>query len=141
MSPFLSFMRDYLDPVFKADQCAQYVDENGIAANKSTDLIRNIRAFFQFINQAGLKLTKEKCHFGESLAGRFHQKEFHPNLGRFKLFSTNSDSQNPKRTYSAIWDSYTTTEIWMAEKPSPFYTLLKAEMPINITSELKDTFD
>ena len=29
----------------------------------------------------------------------------------------------------------------MAEKPNPFYKLLKTEMPINITSELKETFD
>ena len=29
----------------------------------------------------------------------------------------------------------------MAEKVNPFYKLLKAEVPINITSELKETFD
>ena len=29
----------------------------------------------------------------------------------------------------------------MAEKLEPFYKLLKAELPINITSELKETFD
>ena len=29
----------------------------------------------------------------------------------------------------------------MAEKPNPFYKLLKTEAPINITSELKETFD
>ena len=29
----------------------------------------------------------------------------------------------------------------MAEKPNPFYKLLKTEVPINITSELKETFD
>ena len=29
----------------------------------------------------------------------------------------------------------------MAEKLSPFYKLLKAEVPINRTSELTDTFD
>ena len=29
----------------------------------------------------------------------------------------------------------------MAEKFSPFYNFLKAEVPINITPELKDTFD
>ena len=29
----------------------------------------------------------------------------------------------------------------MAEKLSPFYKLLKAEVPINITSEPKNTFD
>ena len=29
----------------------------------------------------------------------------------------------------------------MAEKLNPFYKLLKAEFPINIPSELKETFD
>ena len=56
-------MRRYLDPVAKADHCAQYVDDIGIAANNATDLTRNIRAVFKCIRQAGLKLTIEKCHF------------------------------------------------------------------------------
>ena len=63
-SAFLSFMREYLDPVVKADQCAQYVDGIGFAANNATDLTRNIRAVFKCIRQAGLKLTIEKFHFG-----------------------------------------------------------------------------
>ena len=29
----------------------------------------------------------------------------------------------------------------MAEKPNPFYKLLRTEVPINITSELKETFE
>ena len=33
LSAFSSFMRDYLDQVIKADQCPQYVDDLGIAAN------------------------------------------------------------------------------------------------------------
>ena len=49
---FSSFMREYLDPVVKADQCAQYVDDFGIAANIATDLTRNIRAVFKCIRQA-----------------------------------------------------------------------------------------
>ena len=57
-------MREYLDPVVKADQCAQYVDDIGIAADKATNLTRNIRAVFKCIRQAGLKLIIEKCHFG-----------------------------------------------------------------------------
>ena len=57
-------MREDLDPVVKADQCAQYVDAIGIAANNATDLTRNIRAVFKCIRNAGLKLTIEKCHFG-----------------------------------------------------------------------------
>ena len=64
VSAFSSFMREYLDPVVKADQCAQYVDDIGIAANNATDLIRNIRAVFKCIRKTGLKLTIEKCHFG-----------------------------------------------------------------------------
>ena len=63
VSAFSSFMCEYLDPVVKADQNAQYVDDIGIAANKVTDLSRNIRAVFKCIRQAGLKPTIEKCHF------------------------------------------------------------------------------
>ena len=73
VSAFSSFMREYLDPVVKGDQCAQYVDDIGIAANNATDLTRNIRAEFNCIRQAGLKLTIEKFHF------RVRQVEF---LGR-----------------------------------------------------------
>ena len=64
VSAFSSFMREYLDPVVKADQCAQYLDDIGIAANNATDFTRNIRAVFKCIRQAGLKLTIEKYHFG-----------------------------------------------------------------------------
>ena len=64
VSVFSSFTREHLDPVVKADQCAQYVEDIGIAANNATDLTRNIRAVFKCNRQAGLKLTIEKCHFG-----------------------------------------------------------------------------
>ena len=55
-------MRDYLDPVVKADQSAQYVDDIAIAANNATDLTPNIRAVFKCIRQSGLKLTIDICH-------------------------------------------------------------------------------
>ena len=70
VSTFSNFMGEYLDPVVKAHQCAQYVEVIGIAANK---LYRN---YF------------------------------------------------PR----------------MAEKFYPFNKLIKAETPINITSELKKHF-
>ena len=44
VSAFSGFMREYLDPVVKADQCAQSVDEIGIAANNATDLTRNLKS-------------------------------------------------------------------------------------------------
>ena len=64
LSAFSSFMREYLDSVLKADQCAQYVDDIGIAANTTEQLIKNIRAVFKCIRKAGLKLTIDKSHFG-----------------------------------------------------------------------------
>ena len=57
VSAFSSFMREYLGPVVKADQCAQNVNDNGIAANNATDFTRNIRAVFRCIRKAGLKLA------------------------------------------------------------------------------------
>ena len=64
LSAFSSFMREYLDKVIKADQCAQYVDDIGIAANDVDHLMMNLRATFKCIQEAGLKLTMHKCHFG-----------------------------------------------------------------------------
>ena len=64
MSAFSSLMREYLDLVVKADQCAQYVDNIGIVAKNATDITRNVRAVFKCIYQAELKLTFEKSHFG-----------------------------------------------------------------------------
>ena len=63
VSAFASFMREYLDPVVKADQCAQYVGGIGIVADNATDLTRNLRSVFRCIRQAALELTIEKCHF------------------------------------------------------------------------------
>ena len=57
-------MCEYLDPVVKADQCVQHVDDIGIAANNATDRTRNIRAVFQCFRNAAFKLTIEKCRFG-----------------------------------------------------------------------------
>ena len=64
LSAVSSFMREYLDRVIKTDQCAQYVDDIGIAANDANHLIANLRATFECIREAGLKITMHKCHFG-----------------------------------------------------------------------------
>ena len=64
LSAFSSFIREYLDPAIKADQCAQYVDDIGIAANTPKQLIKNLQAIFQCLRKAGLKLSMANCHFG-----------------------------------------------------------------------------
>ena len=59
-------MREYLNPVVKADQYARNVDDIEIAPNKATDLTRNIGAVLEYIRRARLNLTKAECLFGVS---------------------------------------------------------------------------
>ena len=112
VSAFSSFMREYLDPVVIVDQCAQCVDDIGIAANNATDLSQNIRAVFKCIRQAGLKLTIKKSHFGVRQVERTISPEgISPQARKFKISLTNLDSTNQKRHYDDIWVSRNITEI------------------------------
>ena len=143
-----SFMREYLDPVVKADQCAQYVDDIGIAAIDATDLNRNIRAVFKCIHKAGLKLTIEKCHFGvrqveflgrtissQGVSPQSHK--LHKFLGKLRF----PNSKKPLQHYLGFVNYYRNYFPRMAKKLNPFYKFLKPEVPINVTSELKEAFD
>ena len=65
LSAFTSVVREYFDPLVKADRCAQYVDDIGIAANTSDELIENLELVFQQLSKAGLKLSMNKCEFGQ----------------------------------------------------------------------------
>ena len=148
VSAFSSFMREYLDPVVKADQCAVYVDDIGIAANNATDLTRNIRAVFQCIRNAGSKLTIEKCHFGvrqvEFLGRTISSEGVSPQAHKIQKFLNKlrfPKSKKALQRYLGFVNYYRNFIPGMAEKPNPFYKLLKTEVPINITSELKETFD
>ena len=64
-------MREYLDSVIKANQCAQYVEDIGIAGNTLEQLVKNISAVFKCIRTAALKLTIEKYRFGVTQAKFF----------------------------------------------------------------------
>ena len=64
LSAISSFMREYLDRAIKASQCAQYVDDIGIAANDTKQFGINIKTVFECIRNAGLMLSMSKCHFG-----------------------------------------------------------------------------
>ena len=147
VSAFSSFMREYLDPVVKADQCAQYVDDIGIAANNATDLTRNIRAVFKCIRPAGLKLAIEKCHCGVTqveFLGRTIAPEGISTQAR-KIHNFFDKLRFPKskkalQRYLGFVNYYRKYFPRMTEKPNPFYKLLIMEVPINITSELKETF-
>ena len=145
---FSSFMREYLDPVVKADQCAQYVDDIGTAANNATDLTRNIRAVFKCIRQAGLKLTTEKFHFGvrqvEFLGRTISPEGISPQSRKIRIFLDKlrfPKSKKALQSYLGFVNYYRIYIPRMSEKLNPFYNLLKTEVPINITSALKETFD
>ena len=148
VSAFSTFMREYLDSVVKADQCAQYVDDIGIAANIATDLTPNIRAVFMCIRQAGLKLTIEKCHCGVrqvEFLGRTNSSEgVSPQPHKIQNFLNQlrfPESKKALQRYLGFVNSYKNYTPRTAEKVNPFYKLLKAEVPINITSKLKEPFD
>ena len=141
-------MREYLDPVVKADQCAQYVDDIGIAANDATDLTRNIRAVFKCIRHAGLKLTIEKCHFGvrqvEFLERTISPEGISPQTRKIQKFLDKLRFPKSKKALQrclGFVNYYSNYIPRMAEKLNPFYKLLKTEVAINITSELKEIFD
>ena len=148
VSAFSIFMREFLDPVVKADQCAQYVDDIGIAANNAMDLTRNIRAVFKCIRNARLKLTIEKCYFGvrqvEFLWRTFSSEGVLPQSHGIQNVLNKLRFPKSKKAllrYRGFVNFYRIYVPRMAEKLNSFYKLLKAEVPINITSELKETFD
>ena len=143
VSVFSVFMREYLDPVVKADQCAQYVDDIGTAAENVTDFTRNIRATLQCIRQAGLQLTIEKFHFGVKQLEFLRRtiltqaRKIHNFLDKLKFPKSGKALQR----YLGFVNYCRKFIPRMAEKLNPFYKLLRTEVPRNITSELKETFN
>ena len=148
VSGFSSFMREYLDPVVKADQCAQYVEDIGIEANNAREHTRNIRAVFKCICQAGLKLTIGKCHFGvrevEFLGRTISPEGISPQARKILNFPDKlrfPKSRKALQRYLVFVNYYRNYIPRMAEKFNPFYKLLKTEVPITITSQWKETLD
>ena len=127
VSAFSSFLRDYLDPVVKGDQYAQHVDDIGIVANNATDLTRNIRAVFNCIRQAGLKLTIEKCHFGvrqvEFLGRKISPEGISPQARKIQIFLDKLGFPKSKialQRYLGFVNYYRNYIPRMAEKLNPF---------------------
>ena len=147
LSAFSSFMREYLDKVIKADQCAQYVDDIGIAANSVTQLIRNIRAVFECIRQAGLKLSIDKCHFGvtevEFLGRTITPQGIAPQDHKIQKFLANvrfPKSKKQVQRYIGFVNYYRNYIPRLSEKLLGFYELLKADKQIKVTEELLDHY-
>ena len=148
LSALSSFIREYLDPVIKTDQCAQYVDVIGIAANTPEQFIKNLQAVFQCLRKAGLKLSMAKCHFG------VQDVDF---LGR--TMTTNGVApqkqkcQIPRKSQISTIQKSTSTKHWLFEllpklhtqtgRLTPFFQLLKttdAKTKILITPDIMKEF-
>ena len=131
VSAFLSSMREYLDPVVKADQCAQYMDDIGIAANNAPDLTRNIRSVFKRNDQAGLKLTIKKRHVGgrqvEFLGRTISPEGISPQVWKIQNFLKQLRFTKSKKTfqrYLRVVNYYRIHFPRKAEKLNRFYNLL-----------------
>ena len=128
LSAFSSFMREYLDNVIKADQCAQYVDDIDIAANDAEHLKANLRATFKCIQEAGLKLTMHKCHFGakeiDFLGRTITPQSVKPQKQNVQNFLENTKVPKSKKAlqrYLGFSNYYRNYVPRLPERLAPFY--------------------
>ena len=145
LSAFSSFMREYLYSVIKADQRAQYVDDTGIAANTTEQLIKNIRAVFKRIREPGLKLTIEKSHFGVTQISwtNHHPWRSSPQDQLVKNFLSKVRFPKSKKQVQKSFgfvNYYRNYIPRLSEKLIGMYELLKADSKIRISAELVDNF-
>ena len=140
-------MREYLDKVIKTDQCAQYVDDIGIAANTAEQLIRNLRATFQCIRTAGHKLTMHKCHFGakeiDFLGRTITPEGVRPQRPRVQNFLEKTKFPKSKKAlqrYLGFLNYYRNYNPRLSEKLTPFFKLLKNDAKVIVTPDLLEQF-
>ena len=147
-SAFSSFMREYLDKVIKADQCAQYVDDIGIAANDADHLIKNLTATFECIRNAGLKLTMHKCHFGaieiDFLGRTITPEGVKPQKERITAFLEKTKFPKSKKAlqrYHGFLSYYRNYIPRLSEKLASFFQLFKKDKKVLVTTELMQQFN
>ena len=95
-----------------------------------------------------MKLTIEKCHLGvtqvEFLGKSFSPEGISPQAQKIQIFPDKLRFPKTEKTlkrFLGFVNFYRYYVPRMAEKLDPFYKLLKAEVPVIITSELKETLD
>ena len=145
LSAFSSFMHEYLDSVIKADQCAQYVDDIRVAANTTEQLIKNVRAVFKCIREAGLKLTIEKSYLGvtqvEFLGRTITPNVVAPQDQKVKNFMSKarfSKSKKEVQKYMVFVNYYRNYIPRQSEKLIGMYELLKADAEIRVSEDIVD---
>ena len=145
LSAFNSTIREYLDALVKADKCAQYVDDIGVAAHNMDELVANIEAVFQQIQKAGLKLSMSKCAFGhpkiEFLGRSMTTKGVAPLEKRIDDFLKKLKlpiSVKSLQRYIGFVQFYRQYIPKLAEKLVPLYKLLQKDVKFEMTQVHKD---
>ena len=138
-------MREYLEKAIKAHQCAQYVDDIGIAANNTKQLCDNVRTFFECIRNAGLKLTMSKCHFGVKQVDFLGRTITPAGVAPQAVKDFLSKLRFPKsikalQRYIGFLNYYCNYIPRLSERLSPFFQLLKETtkfyVPTNLVEKL-----
>ena len=140
-------MREYLDRAIKADQCAQYVDDIGIAANNTKQLCTNIRTVFECIRNAGLKLSMSKCHFGvkqvDFLGRTITPDGVAPQADKVRDFLSKlrfPKSKKALQRYIGFLNYYRNYIPRLSERLSPFFKLLKETSKFYVPTNLVEDF-
>ena len=147
LSSFSSFMREFLDSAIKADKCAQYVDDIGIAANSATQLIQNIRDVFKCLRNAGLRLSMDKCQFGaqqvEFLGRTISPAGIAPQDHKITNYLEKLNFPKSKKAlqrYLGFVNYYRNYIPRLSEKVAPFHDLLKTDKPMKVDKTTNDKF-
>ena len=140
-------MREYLDKVITADQCAQNVDDIGIAANNAEQLITNLTATIQCIQKAGLKLTMHKCYFGATEIGFLGRtitpagvKPQRPRVQRLLGNTKFPKSKKALPRYLGFLNYYRNYAPRLSKKLTPFFKWIPKDEKVLVTPDLWKQF-
>ena len=146
LSAFTSVEREYLDPLVKADRCAQYVDDKGIAPHTPDELIEKLELVFQQLTKAGLELSMNKCEFGQQKIENISrtisnagiapiEKRVTDYLQKLKL----PNSVKALQRYLGFVNFYRSYIPRLADKTAILHTLIKKDVPFKLEQSHKDT--
>ena len=145
MSAFTSVVREYLDPLVKADRCDQYVDDIGIAAHTPEELITNLEFVFQQLDKAGLKLNMGKCEFGqkqiEYLGKTISSTGIAPIEKRVTDYLSKLKPPNSVKSlqrYLGFVNFYRSYILRLAHKTCCLHELIKKDVPFKLSQQHKD---
>ena len=128
---------------------AQFVDDISIAANNADQLIKNLRAAFECISEAGLKLTMHTCRFGANqidfLGRTITPESVKPQKERITNFLEKktkfSKSKKALLRYVGLLNYYRNYIPRLSEKLVSIFQLLKKSEKVLVTTDLVQQFN